>query len=113
MKLALEVHLVPLVLQDFLEHEEKVADQEIQGAQDLRGSQGSRDQGGPLDLRVCLDRKVRWVPRESLAIPGRVRLAPRARSGPRALLAPVVPLVFQVPQDSLGPLGHRGFHLLT
>lgn len=112
-KLALGVHLVPLVLQDFLEHEERVADREMQGTQDLRESQASRDQGDPLDLQVCLDRKVRWVPRESLVILGRVRLAPQALSARKVIPAPVVSLDYQALQDHPDPLGLQGLHLLT
>lgn len=95
----------PLALQASLEVEERGADQERLDAQDLRGSPVSRDQEGHLDLQVCLDRKVRWVPLESLVILGRVRLAPQALSALRVILAPVGPLDVQAPQDSPDPLG--------
>lgn len=85
--LVLGVPLVPLELQVFLEREERMADQEMQGVQDLRGSQASRDQEGPSVLQVCLDRKVRWVPRESPVILERVSLARRALLAPRVNLA--------------------------
>lgn len=85
-KLALGGHLVPLGLQVFLEREERVADREMQGVQDLRGSQAFRDQEDPLVLRACLDRKAKWVPRESLVILGRVNLVPRARLAPKVIL---------------------------
>lgn len=85
--LVLGVPLEPPGLQVFLEFEERMADQGMQGVQDLRGSQASRDQEGPSVLRECLDRKVRWVPRESLDILGRVSLALRALSAPRVILA--------------------------
>lgn len=85
--LVLGVPLEPQELQVFLEFEERMADQEMQGVQDLRGSQASKDQEGPSVLLGCLDRKVRWVPRESLDILGRVSLGPQALSALRVILA--------------------------
>lgn len=112
-KLALEEPPVPLGLQDFQEHEERGAGQEKGAALGLRGSPAFRDQEGPLDLQVCLGRKVRWVPLESLVTLGKVRLAPRGLLALRVILAPVAPLGFQAPQDNLDPLGLRDLHLQT
>lgn len=102
--LVLGVHLVPLVLEDYLDQEERGDNPERKATKDHKAFQGLQDQGDQLDLPDYQGKKAKQVCLVNLAILVRESQDSLVLLVLKVILAQVAPLDFQGNQDSLDPL---------